>query len=94
MLEIYIGLLMKAMCYKIVECGGSRGDEGIDIRATLSFDTFQSLDVIIQCQQYSDTLSQADRARGLLGSMLISETNLEFLCRVIESLKDVGKYNL
>jgi hypothetical protein len=53
---------MKSMNDKIVECGGSRAT------TLVTNTTILSIDVIVQCKQYSGTLIQADRARELLGS--------------------------
>ena len=84
-LQLYIGILFHCMGYHILECGGGRGDGGVDVKARSP----EGEIIVVQCKQYSKHIVGSDVGHQLIGTMFVNECNTGLLVSCSNVSKDV-----
>ena len=84
-LELYMGILFHCMGYRILECGGGRGDGGVDVKV----ESPDGSTIVLQCKQYSRAIVGSDVGHQLIGTMFVNECNTGLLVSCSNVSKDV-----
>lgn len=84
-LELYIGILFHCMGWRVIECGGGSGDNGVDVKVQSP----QGEIVLIQCKQYSKHVVGMEVGLQLLGTMFYEECNVGLLVTCNTVSKDI-----
>ena len=83
MLELHVGILFHILDVPLLDCGGGRGDGGVDLLVLTSSSSPSPspspsssspcpLPTMVQCKQYASTIVGVDTIKAVIGSMCLA----------------------